>query len=328
MNATHVSATDVSAIEMREYRTPLPNAGLNVYVRNKRKAGASFGPDRTLLMVHGATYPASVVFDLPVDGASWMDRLAQAGFDVWVMDLPGYGRSDRPLEMDGPADAAGPVITTDTAILAVAAVVEFIRAKNGIEKLNLLGWSWGTAIMAGYTQDHAARVNRLALFAPLWLIKGAPSIGAPSATLGAWRSVTKDEARLRWLGGAPEDARADLIPPGVFDAFWDAAQATDATGAAMDPPVLRAPNGVLHDIGRYWLKDAPTWDPARIECPVLIVMGEWDVDTPPSMANRIFPLLTRAKEKRLVLLGRGTHTMALETGRHALIAEVERFLKA
>ncbi|MCB1541908.1 MAG: alpha/beta fold hydrolase, partial [Rhodoblastus sp.] len=181
-------------IDTREFRTPLPNAGLNVYMRNKRRADiAAFGPERTLLMVHGATYPASAVFDLPIEGASWMDHLANAGFDVWVMDLPGYGRSDRPKELDGPADAASPVITTDTAILAVCAVVDFIRAKNGIERLNLLGWSWGTAIMAGYTQDHPSRVNKLTLFAPLWLIKGTPTIGDPSGKLGAWRGVTRDE---------------------------------------------------------------------------------------------------------------------------------------
>ncbi|MBX3525221.1 MAG: alpha/beta fold hydrolase [Rhodoblastus sp.] len=316
-------------IEMREFTTPLPNAGLNVFMRNKRRADiASFGPERTLLMVHGATYPASVAFDLPIEGLSWMDHLANAGFDVWVMDLPGYGRSDRPKELEGPAEAAGPVIMTDTAILAVSAVVEFICARNGLDRLNLLGWSWGTAIMAGYTQDHLARVNKLTLFAPLWLIKGTPTIGDPSGKLGAWRGVTRDEARQRWLRGVPEDAKGALIPDGVFDAFWQAAQATDPQGAAMNPPVLRAPNGVVFDAGRYWMKDAPSWDPSRIECPVLIVIGEWDADTPTSMANRIFPLLTRAKSKKLVLLGRGTHSMALENERHALFAEVLRFLEA
>ncbi len=317
----------MAQIESREFRTPLPNTQLTVYARNKRKAGASITPERTLLMVHGATYPASVAFDLPIEGASWMDHLANAGFDVWVMDLPGYGRSDRPREMDGPSEASDPIITTDTAILAVSAVVNMILAERGIEKLNLLGWSWGTAIMAGYTQANPSRVNRLALFAPLWLITGTPTIGDPSAKLGAWRAVTKAEAKARWLRGVPEDAQASLIPAGVFDAFWEAAQATDSAGAAMNPPVLRAPNGVVFDAGRYWMKNAPTWDPGQIECPVMIVMGEWDADTPPSMANRIFPLLTKAREKRLVLLGRGTHTMALEAERHALFAEVQRFFE-
>jgi hypothetical protein len=35
------------------------------------------------------------------------------------------------------------------------------------------------------------------------------------------------------------------------------------------------------------------------------VLGEWDQDTPPYMANALFPLLTGAASKRLVILGRG-----------------------
>ena len=312
----------------REFRTPLPGAGLDIYLRNKRPAGAGdFGPQRTLLFVHGATYPASVAFDLPVDGLSWMDHIAARGFDVWLVDLPGYGRSDRPKEMNGAADAAAPVVTTDMAIASVGAAVDFIRDACALERLCLMGWSWGTAIMAGYTQANPARVEKLALFAPLWLIKGAPTIGDPSGAMGAWRSVTREEAKVRWLRGVPDEAAATLIPSGVFDAFWTEAQATDAAGAAMNPPVLRAPNGVLFDISRYWMQDKPTWDPGKIECPVLIVLGEWDSDTPPSMANRIFPQLTRARTKRMVLLGRGTHTMALERERAALFAEVQRFLE-
>ena len=315
-------------LETKEFRTPLGQTGLNVYARNKRRADrAPFGAERTLLMVHGATYPASVVFDLPIEGASWMDHLAQAGFDVWVMDLPGYGRSDRPKEMDCAPGDGEPVVTTETAISAVSAVVDLILRERGIDSLNLLGWSWGTAIMAGYTQANAARVKKLALFAPLWLISGTPTIGDPNAKLGAWRGVTREETKARWLRGVPEQSQESLIPTGVFDAFWKAAQATDPVGAAMTPPILRAPNGVLFDVGRYWTKGLPTWDPARIECPVLIALGEWDADTPPSMANKIFPLLARAKSKKLVVLGRGTHTMALEAERRALFAEVLRFLE-
>lgn len=315
-------------IEMREFRAPLGDTGLNVYLRNKRPRGVErVAADRTLLFVHGATFPASVVFDLPIEGVSWMDYIAARGFDVWLMDLPGYGRSDRQPEMDGPADAGGPVTTTDTAIAAVGAAVDFICGRNGIYDLNLMGWSWGTAIMAGYTQANGSRVRKLALFAPLWLVSGTPTIGDPNAKLGVWRAVTREDAKARWLRGVPEGAQADLVPPGVFDAFWAAALASDPAGAAMDPPVLRAPNGVLLDVGRYWTKDRPTWDPAKIDCPVLIVLGEWDADTPVSMAGKIFPKLENAASKRLVVLGRGTHTMALEAERMALFEEVQRFLE-
>ncbi|MDE2362370.1 MAG: alpha/beta fold hydrolase [Hyphomicrobiales bacterium] len=316
-------------IEKREHRTKLGATGLDVFMRNKRPKGvAHFGPDRTLLFVHGATYPASVAFDLPIDGASWMDHIAARGFDVWLMDLPGYGGSSRPKEMSGAPDGVAPPTTTDVAIASVGAVVDFIRRERSLDALCLMGWSWGTALMAGYTQQNPALVKKLALFAPLWIIKGGqPVIGDASGTIGAWRKVTREEAHERWLRRVPEDGKTTLIPPGVFDDFWTAALASDPEGAAMDPPCIRAPNGVLLDAQRYWMQAKPTWDPAKIECPVLIAMGEWDADTPTSMAQTIFPQLTRAKSKRLVLLGRGTHTMALESERHALFAEVQRFLE-
>ena len=54
-----------------------PDPGIEIYVRNKHPAGmTSFRSERTLLFVHGATYPASTTFDLPLDGESWMDYIA------------------------------------------------------------------------------------------------------------------------------------------------------------------------------------------------------------------------------------------------------------
>ena len=41
--------------------------------------------------------------------------------------------------------------------------------------------------------------------------------------------------------------KADLIPPGWFEAWADATFATDLVGAKQTPPVLRAPNGVVQD---------------------------------------------------------------------------------
>ena len=36
-------------------------------------------------------------------------------------------------------------------------------------KLNLLGWSWGTSLMATYTTQNPEKVERLALYAPQWI---------------------------------------------------------------------------------------------------------------------------------------------------------------
>src|SRR5690349_13878786 len=88
------------ACVMEEMMVPALDPGISIYVRNKRPADlAAFRPERTVLYVHGATYPASTSFDLPLDGVSWMDYLAARGYDVWLLDLRGYGRSTRPPEM-------------------------------------------------------------------------------------------------------------------------------------------------------------------------------------------------------------------------------------
>jgi predicted acyl esterase len=71
--------------------------GIQLYVRNKRPAGMSqFSPEKTLLYVHGTTQAASSTFDLPLDGLSWMDYVAQRGYDVYLVDLRGYGGSTAP----------------------------------------------------------------------------------------------------------------------------------------------------------------------------------------------------------------------------------------
>src|SRR6185295_16215772 len=77
-----------------------PDAGIEIFVRNKRPANmTSFHPERTVIYVHGATYPASTAFDLKLDGLSWMEYIASRGYDVYLLDLRGYGHSTRPKEM-------------------------------------------------------------------------------------------------------------------------------------------------------------------------------------------------------------------------------------
>jgi alpha-beta hydrolase superfamily lysophospholipase len=70
------------------------DAGIEIYVRNKRPADmASFRPEQTVLYVHGATYPSETAFDLKLDGLSWMEYIAARGYDVWLLDLRGYGKA-------------------------------------------------------------------------------------------------------------------------------------------------------------------------------------------------------------------------------------------
>jgi pimeloyl-ACP methyl ester carboxylesterase len=307
------------------YTVPAKDAGIELYVRNKRPASMqTFTPERTLLYVHGATYPAETAFDLQLGGLSWMDFIARHGFDVYLMDLRGYGGSTRPPEMDQPAKDNPPLVTTEVAVRDIEAVVEHILKRRGIKQLNLLGWSWGTATMAAYTAEHPSSVHKLVLYAPLWLRTEPLKLDGP---LGAYRTVTVDAAKKRWLSGVAPDKAKDLIPAGWFDAWAQATFATDPWGAKQNPAVLRAPNGVLHDIQNYWAKDKALYDPAKISVPVLLVMAQWDQDTPLYMAQTLYPKLINAPLKRLVLIGEGTHSILMEKNRMQLFNEVQLFLE-
>ena len=130
----------------------------------------------------------------------------------------------------------------------------------------------------------------------------------------------------RWLTGVPEDKKASLIPAGWFDAWADATWATDPEGAEQNPPVLRAPNGVVQDGAEYFGAGKPYYDPAKITVPTLLVVAEWDRDTPPYMAQTLFPLLVNSPGKRLVMLAEGTHTRVMEKNRLKLFEAVQAFL--
>jgi pimeloyl-ACP methyl ester carboxylesterase len=297
--------------------------GVQIFVRNKHADGvARFAADRIVVMMHGATYPATA-FDLPLAGKSWMDYLAERGFDVYALDLPGYGRSTRPAAMDQPPTENAPFMRTPDAAKALGAVIDFVRARRGVESVNLIGWSWGCAITSTYAGDNPGKVGRLALYAPGW-IRTTPGLIQIEGKLGAYRTVTREAALQRWLTGVPEDKKAELIPPGWFEQWADATFATDPKGGGK---TLRAPNGVIQDGQEYWSVGKAAYDPARINAPVLLVVGEWDKDTPPYMAQTLFPLLVNAKWKRLAMLSEGTHTIALEKNRMLLLRTVQQFLE-
>jgi pimeloyl-ACP methyl ester carboxylesterase len=321
------SQIQTTRIIMEEMIVPAVDPGIEIYVRNKRPANmTAFRPERTVLYVHGATYPASTSFDLALDGFSWMDYIAARGYDVYLLDIRGYGRSTRPPEMADAPGAHEPIVRGETAIKDIGAVVDFILKRRSIPRLNLIGWSWGTTLMATYTTRNATCVERLVLYAPGWIRQTPSLVQAGPGPLGAYRTTTREQALQRWLTGVPEHKTLTLIPAGWFDQWADATWAADPDGAKQSPPVIRAPNGVVADSNDYWVAGKPYYDPARITVPTLLVHAEWDHDLPPYMAQTLFPLLVNSPGKRAVMLAEGTHTILMEKNRLELFRAVQAFL--
>jgi pimeloyl-ACP methyl ester carboxylesterase len=185
-----------------------------------------------------------------------------------------------------------------------------------------MGWSWGTSIMGLYTIHNNDKVNKLVLYAPQWL-RQAASLTDSGGKITAYRTVTREAAKARWLTGVPEAKKADLIPSGWFEAWADATFATDPKGGGK---TLRAPNGVVQDGREFWSAGKPVYDPGQIRVPTFLAHAEWDADLPSYMLYAYFEKLTNAPYKRYVQIGEGTHTVIMEKNRMQLFHAVQQFL--
>ena len=318
----------VPTLAVDEFRVPAKAPGVELFVRNKRPAAMQdFTSDRIVLFVHGATFPSESTFDLPLDGMSWMDFIARAGYDVYLVDVRGYGGSTRPAAGSASGGAAGPIATLAEAVEDVDAAVDFIRQHRKVERIHLLGWSWGTAVMGRYAATHGHKVDRLVLYAPLWQRKAAPLSTQGVDLKVPYRHVNVAGAKSRWLAGVAPDKHEGLVPRAWFEAWVAANVATDPWGSKQAPPVMRAPNGVFADLQTpgEWV---PPYDPAAIRAPTLLVKAEWDADTPSYMAQTLFPLLVNTPRKQYLEIGEGTHTVMLERNRMQLFRAVQEFLES
>ena len=160
-----------------------------LYVRERVLAGGvlrttAFG-DRVVLFVHGAGTPAEVAFDVPYQDYSWMAFLARAGFDVFSVDMTGYGRSTRPAPMNDPcnlakdrqagfvaAPCAAAYPHTLTSIASdwndLDAAVNYIRTLRHVDRVSLVAWSRGGPRAGGYAAQHPDKVRRLVVLAPAY----------------------------------------------------------------------------------------------------------------------------------------------------------------
>ena len=264
--------TGGQALITEEFMIPGADPGVQLYVRNKRSRDlTTFSAENIVLFVHGATYPAETSFDLQLDGLSWMDYVASRGYDVYLVDVRGYGKSSRPTEMDQPADRNPPIVRTDTAARDYGAAVDFVLKRRGVAKLNVLAWSWGTAIAALYTSQNNAKVNRLVLYAPLWL-RETKSLTDTGGALGAYRVVTVDAALKRRATGIPAGKKP--MPDAWAEEWARATFASDPVGAMGNPRFVRAPNGVVLDGREYWSAGKPLYDPANIQVPTMLILAE------------------------------------------------------
>jgi len=273
-----------------------------IYVREVVLPGTVLrgGPsgDRVVLFVHGAGTPAEVAFDVPYKDYSWMAYLAQAGFDVFSMDMTGYGRSTRPPAMNDPcnfsreqqaqfipsllaapcAPRPAPITTMGSDWHDIGAVVDWIRALRHVETLSLVGWSQGGPRAGGYAARNPAKVARLVVLAPAYGRASAAEAPTPlPAIAGPMTAQSRADFVANWdrQVGCP-----DQYDPAVSAAVWSEMLASDPVGATWGPGVRRAPQ-------------VPTWGfnqavVTKMQTPALLVTGAHDKQVAPERVRELY----------------------------------------
>src|SRR5260370_13461087 len=114
--------------------------------------------------MHGATFSSGSLFDAPMGGASFMDQLAIAGFDVYAVDVRGYGASTRPPDMEGAVDPSTQPVRIETAICDLGTAIDHILEYRRLDQLNLIEISWGGSVAGSYTAQTVGKIISQALF--------------------------------------------------------------------------------------------------------------------------------------------------------------------
>ena len=278
--------------------------GLRIYLWEKRKEGSekAAASGKVALLVHGGTWSGRPDFDLQIRDYSLMDFLARNDYDVWAIDIHGYGHSDK-TDKDWS--------DVNSAAADIAAAVEYIGKLRGVSNVDLLGWSAGTQRVGLYAMQHPERVAKLILYAPHW--KGTAEYRARvekriqngGVALTQYRTNTEAAARSDFIEG-------DLAQHPQYEEDVVAAYAREALKT--DP---QSPNAFL-DIAR------PILDPLRIVVPTMIIYGERDYAAKDEDLLPFYAQLA-THDKQFVILPEGGHALMLEKDHRRFQHEVLSF---
>lgn len=278
--------------------------------------------DYPILFLHGSTFPTALSFGFKMNDVSWMSSLASNGYDVYGLDFPGYGNSDRYAEMENSAKEAKVVGRAADVCLDVEKAVEMILKKTGKNKVYLIGHSWGGTVAGLFAAKFPDKIEKLVLFATITTRNETAAI---ENIEGSYDEMTPKE-RIERMKNLTPNGKMCRLEPEIFENWGSIWAKNDPLLAKFKSESIRFPSGPSQDVEDL-MHNKPYFDPKDIKSKTLIIRGEWDKYPNNSDAENLFTALENAQSKKYVVIEKGTHVLHLEKSRNALYYEVLSFLK-
>lgn len=324
-DAAKILAIDHS-IDVRSSVPAIAGQTVRLYLRERVSATTQQrdAGDKVVLFVHGAGTPAEVAFDVPFQDYSWMAFLAAAGYDVFAVDMTGYGRSTRPAAMNDRANLSaeqrkafevpevreksypGAMTTLASDWDDISAAVAFIRKLRSVERVALFGWSLGGPRAGGWAAQHPGEVSKLVLLSSAYSRTArveAPSLPVPGTV---FNTQSRAEFFANWDRQTPSP---DQYDPQAAQSVWSEMLLSDPVGATWGPGVRRAPQVTTWGWGPVLAK--------KLTMPTLLVSPEHDVQVIPDRVRELHADLV-SSQKVIVDLARSSHN-ALWERNHLLL---------
>src|SRR3982751_3983555 len=94
--------------------------------------------------------------------------MGKRGYAVSFFASRNCGWSTRERAMAEPAERNPAPTRSYLALRDLGAVIDHVRARRAVERVNLVGWSWGGTMAGWYASLQPEKIRRLALYAPLY----------------------------------------------------------------------------------------------------------------------------------------------------------------
>ena len=233
--------------------------GVNIAVRSVRAEGEDGNAKVPMILMHGTRIPGISEFDLPVPGYSIAEDFARAGHVCYIPDARGFGKSDRPAEMDEPRTEGEPIVRSLEITRDIDAAVNALREETGHDRVGIMGWGTGGILGLMYAALWPEKVDNIVLLNTLYGGAGEhPETGPGSfwddpeqsghfnqKKYGNYYYNKIDMLRKGWDNQIPIEDKDAWRDPKVVEAFEHELIIGDPTTMDRDPPSYRSPNGML-----------------------------------------------------------------------------------